>query len=104
MSVCKIVILLASVFPVCSKAISAPGVIVGIDLGTTTSAIAIIKEGLPIIIRDADGKVSMPSCIALSRDGGLTAGVDTDGIAIRSSKRVIGLTAEAARERLAGAT
>eukprot|EP00966_Prymnesium_polylepis_P333503 7388963-Prymnesium_polylepis.1 len=60
----------------------APGVVVGIDLGTTTSAIAVIRRGLPAIVRDAAGKPNMPSCVTVGEDGVL-AGHDADEVAIR---------------------
>lgn len=47
--------------------------IIGIDLGTTNSAVAHIHEGLPVII-PIDGELTMPSCVGLSPDGTLLVG------------------------------
>lgn len=40
--------------------------IVGIDLGTTNSEVAIIREGRPVVISDAAGKKIVPSFVGLS--------------------------------------
>lgn len=50
-------------------------VIVGIDLGTTNSLVAYIKNGEPIIATDNSGKRTLvPSVIHFSDDGGLVVG------------------------------
>ena len=38
--------------------------IIGIDLGTTNSAVAIIEGGQPKIIENAEGMRTMPSVVA----------------------------------------
>lgn len=43
--------------------------IIGIDLGTTNSAIAIIEAGSPKIIENAEGGRTTPSVVALSKTG-----------------------------------
>ena len=43
--------------------------ILGIDLGTTNSAIAIIEGGEPIIIENAEGNRTTPSVVAISKTG-----------------------------------
>ena len=40
--------------------------IVGIDLGTTNSEVAIIREGRPVVISDAAGETIVPSFVGLS--------------------------------------
>src|SRR5271168_1944151 len=47
--------------------------IVGIDLGTTNSEIAIIREGQPHVIAE-DGDPILPSFVGLSEDGRLLVG------------------------------
>jgi len=51
--------------------------ILGIDLGTTNSAMAIIEGGQPKILENAEGNRTTPSIVAISRNGerlvGLTA-------------------------------
>ena len=92
--------LLMLLLPSGAHSMCAPGVVVGIDLGTTSSAVAIIKNGLPEVVRDAAGKKSMPSCVTIGEDRVL-AGHLVDDVAIRSSKRVIGLSHTAAATKLA---
>ena len=45
------------------------GRIIGIDLGTTNSAIAVIKGGQPEILENTEGARTTPSAIALSKTG-----------------------------------
>src|SRR4030067_122540 len=42
------------------------GKIIGIDLGTTNSVVAIIEGGIPVVIPDADGQRLTPSVAAFS--------------------------------------
>lgn len=49
-------------------------VIVGIDLGTTNSEIAYIKEDQPYVIPDETGNTILPSVVGLSEDGRLLVG------------------------------
>lgn len=48
--------------------------IVGIDLGTTNSEVAIIREGRPIVISDAAGERIVPSFVGLSPTGEMLVG------------------------------
>jgi len=43
--------------------------VVGIDLGTTNSLVAYVNEGVPVVIRDADGDALVPSVVSLGDDG-----------------------------------
>lgn len=43
--------------------------ILGIDLGTTNSAMAIIEAGEPVIIENAEGNRTTPSVVAISKTG-----------------------------------
>ena len=49
-------------------------VIVGIDLGTTNSEVAIIRDGQPFVIPGEDGDPILPSFVGLSEDGKLLVG------------------------------
>lgn len=71
--------------------------ILGIDLGTTNSAIAIVKGGEPQIIENAEGARTTPSVVALSKTGeklvGLLAkrqGVTNPKNTVYQIKRFIG--------------
>src|SRR6516164_7131744 len=61
--------------------------VVGIDLGTTNSLVAYVKDGVPTIIRDRVGDGLVPSVVSVSTDGTVYVG--------REAQRR--LTTEAAR-------
>jgi molecular chaperone DnaK len=48
--------------------------IVGIDLGTTHSAIGVVDSGFPILLADEDGKRIMPSVVWFGEDGQIEVG------------------------------
>ena len=45
------------------------GKVVGIDLGTTNSLVAYVKEGTPVVIRDGSGDALVPSVVSFAADG-----------------------------------
>src|SRR5690606_22009179 len=47
------------------------GPIVGIDLGTTHSLVAVVEGGRPRLLRDPSGQALLPSVVALDDDGAL---------------------------------
>jgi len=73
------------------------GKILGIDLGTTNSAMAIIEGGKPKILENAEGARTTPSIVAISKNGerlvGQTAkrqAVTNPGNTVYAVKRLIG--------------
>lgn len=48
--------------------------ILGIDLGTTHSAVGVVDSGFPILLADADGRRITPSAVYLGADGTVEAG------------------------------
>src|SRR3954463_2276449 len=48
--------------------------IVGIDLGTTNSEVAYLRDGQPHVVPDEDGDPILPSFVGLSDDGRLLVG------------------------------
>ena len=48
--------------------------IVGIDLGTTNSAISVIRDGRPVMLNMADGQAVLPSVVGLDSEGRLLVG------------------------------
>merc|ERR1719499_2317598 len=60
---------------VAARAEVAPGEkVVGIDLGTTNSAVAAMEAGNPTIIPNAEGNRTTPSVVAYSKSGELLVG------------------------------
>ena len=63
--------------------------IIGIDLGTTNSAVAIIEGGQPRIIENAEGMRTTPSILALAKNGDTMVGVTAKRQSITNPKNTI---------------
>jgi molecular chaperone DnaK len=48
--------------------------VVGIDLGTTNSLVACVRNGVPIVLRDKSGDALVPSVVSMSADGTVHVG------------------------------
>ena len=63
--------------------------IVGIDLGTTNSEVAVVQEGQPHVIPDEQGALILPSVVGLSPSGELLVGEAARNQAILAPERTI---------------
>ncbi|MDH4185014.1 MAG: Hsp70 family protein, partial [Nitrospinota bacterium] len=50
------------------------GKIIGIDLGTTNSVVAVMEGGEPKIIVNQEGSRTTPSVVAFAKDGAILVG------------------------------
>src|SRR3989304_5098522 len=71
--------------------------VVGIDLGTTNSCIAVVERGKPIVIPNKTGSKTTPSIVAITEDGKRLIGdiakrqlITNSKNTIYASKRLIG--------------
>lgn len=65
------------------------GKILGIDLGTTNSAMAIVEGGEPQIIENAEGNRTTPSVVAMSKTGERLAGLIARRQAVTNPKDTV---------------
>src|SRR6185503_3497442 len=65
------------------------GKILGIDLGTTNSAMAIMRGGEPAIIENAEGARTTPSVVATSKTGERLVGLIARRQAVTNPKNTI---------------
>jgi molecular chaperone DnaK len=79
--------------------------VVGIDLGTTNSLVAFVKDGAPVVIRDRSGDALVPSIVSASKDGTIYVGREaqrrllTDAArTVYSAKRFMGKGIDDVRE------
>ena len=63
--------------------------IIGIDLGTTNSAVAVMEAGVPKILENAEGARTTPSIIAQSKTGERLVGVIAKRQAVTNPKNTI---------------
>jgi molecular chaperone DnaK len=80
-------------------------IILGIDLGTTNSAVGTVDSGFPILLANEDGKRIFPSAVWIGRNGEIEVGaaalrrrtIEPDRV-ITSIKRLIGRRADETEE------
>ncbi|WP_024301584.1 molecular chaperone DnaK [Pseudogulbenkiania sp. MAI-1] len=65
------------------------GKIIGIDLGTTNSCVAVIENGHPKVIENAEGARTTPSIIAYMEDGEILVGAPAKRQAVTNPKNTL---------------
>lgn len=63
--------------------------VIGIDLGTTYSAMAVLEGGEPVVIPTAEGTRTMPSVVAFTDDGEILVGQVAKRQAVTNPERTI---------------
>jgi molecular chaperone DnaK len=63
--------------------------VIGIDLGTTNSVVAVMEGGEPIIIPNAEGSRTTPSVVAFTKDGERIVGQGAKRQAVTNPERTI---------------
>jgi Fe-S protein assembly chaperone HscA len=65
------------------------GKVVGIDLGTTNSLVAYVRDGAPRVIRDSSGDALVPSVVSLAGDGTIFVGREAQRRLLTDSSRTV---------------
>lgn len=65
------------------------GKIIGIDLGTTNSCVAVIESGHPKVIENAEGARTTPSIIAYTNEGEILVGAPAKRQAVTNPKHTV---------------
>lgn len=60
---------------------------IGIDLGTTNSCVATVEGDKPVVITTAEGKRTLPSVVAFSKDGQRLVGQPAIAQAVMNADR-----------------
>jgi Fe-S protein assembly chaperone HscA len=63
--------------------------VVGIDLGTTNSLVAWVKNGVPEVIRDQSGDALVPSVVAIGEDGTVFVGREAQRRLLTTPSRTV---------------
>ena len=81
------------------------GKVVGIDLGTTNSLVAYVRDGAPVVIRDSSGDALVPSVVSIDERGTVFVGREAQrrlltapGRTVYSVKRFMGRGIEDVRD------
>src|SRR6267378_3160385 len=62
---------------------------VGIDLGTTNSLVAVVRNGIAVVLNDHDGHALLQSIVRYLRDGGVAVGREAEAEQARDPRNTI---------------
>jgi Fe-S protein assembly chaperone HscA len=65
------------------------GRVVGIDLGTTNSLVAYVRDGVPVVIRDSTGDALVPSVVSVDAGGTVFVGREAQRRLLTESSRTV---------------
>ena len=65
------------------------GKVVGIDLGTTNSLVAYVRDGAPRVIRDSTGDALVPSVVSLGDEGTIFVGREAQRRLLTTAARTV---------------
>jgi molecular chaperone DnaK len=63
--------------------------VVGIDLGTTNSLVAYVKDGVPVVIRDKNGDALVPSVVSVTADDTVYVGREAERRLLTDASRTV---------------
>ena len=63
--------------------------VVGIDLGTTNSLVAYVKDGVPVVIRDTSGDGLVPSVVSVGDEGTIFVGREAQRRLLTHAQRTV---------------
>jgi len=66
--------------------------ILGIDLGTTNSCMAVIEGGEPLVLENSEGKRTTPSVVAFTKSGDRLVGDAAKRQAVTNSRNTVSPT------------
>ena len=65
------------------------GKVIGIDLGTTNSCVAVMEAGKPRVIENSEGDRTTPSVVAWTKDGEVLVGASAKRQAVTNPKNTL---------------
>src|SRR5574339_966236 len=65
------------------------GRIIGIDLGTTNSCVAVMEGGTPKVIENSEGARTTPSIVAYQEDGEILVGAPAKRQAVTNARNTL---------------
>merc|ERR1719517_65025 len=73
---------------ICKRS-KATGTVVGIDLGTTNSCVAVMEGSAPKVIENSEGMRTTPSIVAMTNDGQRLVGIPAKRQAVTNPENTI---------------